>query len=186
MNYLTNYYKNLSEQLQDRVNHLEKLLKEGFNDPKMPHDAASREYATDSNQEFADIAAGENAMDTHNKIAALIARHHSDVAPHISRNLGSHNYDQKLSEKDILKSLTTSKYYTSKPFTSVDDAIERMGSEFMPPVIYPEKGNKHWGGRDVVDMSSRNGEIHPHAEELVWDRVLGSIYQEEEEANKKK
>jgi hypothetical protein len=185
MNYLTNYYKNLSEQLQDRVNHLEKLLKEGFNDPKMPHDAASREYATDSNQEFADIAAGENAMDTHNKIAALIARHHSDVAPHISRNLGSHNYDQKLSEKDILKSLTTSKYYTSQPFTSVDDAIERMGSEFMPPVIYPEKGNPHWGSRDVIDMSSRNGEIHPHAEELVWDTILSSI-DREEQANKKK
>ncbi len=28
MNYLTNYYKNLSEQLQQRVNHLQKLLKE--------------------------------------------------------------------------------------------------------------------------------------------------------------
>ena len=26
MNYLTNYYKNLSEQLQERVNHLQKLL----------------------------------------------------------------------------------------------------------------------------------------------------------------
>jgi hypothetical protein len=28
MNYLTNYYKNLSEQLQERVNHLQKLLNE--------------------------------------------------------------------------------------------------------------------------------------------------------------
>jgi len=28
MNYLTNYYKNLSEQLQDRVNHLQNLLNE--------------------------------------------------------------------------------------------------------------------------------------------------------------
>jgi hypothetical protein len=33
MNYLTNYYKNLSEQLQDRVNHLHKLL----NEESQPH-----------------------------------------------------------------------------------------------------------------------------------------------------
>lgn len=28
MNYLTNYYKNLSEQLQDKINHLEHVLNE--------------------------------------------------------------------------------------------------------------------------------------------------------------
>jgi len=40
MNYLTNYYKNLSEQLQDRVNHLQNLLNEAnIRPPSLQFDA---------------------------------------------------------------------------------------------------------------------------------------------------
>jgi len=153
-----------------------KNLKEGYG--KMPHDDASREYAADSNQEFADIASGEEAISKHNKIAALIARHHADVAPHISRNLGSHNYDSKLSEKHMYKTLTTDKYFTKTPFDSVDSALDRIGGQFLPPVIYPQKGNKHWGNQTAVELGSPSGEIHPHKEELALDRIRSSIEQE--------
>jgi len=185
MNYLTNYYKNLSEQLQEKVNYLERMLKEGFNDPKMPHDAASREYAADLNQEWDDIAAGEEAISKHNQIAALIAKHHADVAPHISQNLGSHNYDPKLSEKHLYKTLTTDKSFTKRPFDSVDDALATIGGQFLPPVIYPQKGNKHWGNEVSIDLDYGSGEIHPHREELVLDKIRGSI-EREQQANKKK
>ena len=57
MNYLTNYYKNLSEQLQQKVNFLQKTLNEAYG--QRPHDDASRDYAADLNREFTDIAAGE-------------------------------------------------------------------------------------------------------------------------------
>jgi len=181
MNYLTNYYKNLSEQLQQKVDFLQKTLNEAYGQP--PHDAASRENAADLNREFTDIAAGEEAMDTHMKIADLIARHHSDVAPHISDNLGSHNYNKEKSKNHIFKSLTTSKTYLRDPFTSVEDAVEKIGGEFMPAVIYPEKGNPHWGNQIAVSLQAPNGEIHPHNEELVWDRVLASI--DNEDAPKK-
>ena len=181
MNYLTNYYKNLSEQLQEKVNYLEKMLKEGSNDPKIPHDAASREYADDLNREFSDIAQGEEDADKHDKIAALIARHHADVAPHISRNLGSHNYDTKLSERHLYKTLTTDRYFTKQPFTSVEDALDKIGGQFLPPVIYPKRtGNKHWGDEVEIglDFDSVSGEKDSGAEELVLDKIKGSIYKE--------
>ena len=41
MNYLTNYYKNLSEQLQEKVNHLQKLLEASQNDERN-YDVQSR------------------------------------------------------------------------------------------------------------------------------------------------
>ena len=178
MNYLTQYYKNLCEQLQEKVNYLQNMLKEGFNDPKIPHDAASREYADDINREFSDIAQGEEDIDKHNKIAALIARHHADVAPHISQNLGSHNYDPKLSEKHLYKTLTTDKYFTKRPFDSIDDGLATIGGQFLPPVIYPQKGNKHWGDEVAIELDFGSGEIHPHAEERVLDKIRGSIYRE--------
>jgi hypothetical protein len=178
MDYLTNYYKNLSEQLQEKVNYLEKMLKEGFNDPKIPHDAASREYADDLNREFSDIAQGEEDTDNHNKIAALIARHHADVAPHIARNLGTSNYDPKLSEKHLYKTLTTDKNFTTEPFTSVEHALDKIGGQFLPPVIHPQKGNKHWGDESVIELDFGSGEIHPHAEERVLNKIKGSIYKE--------
>jgi len=45
MNYLTNYYKNLSEQLQEKINYLEKLLNEGrvVRDPKTGKDILIRD-----------------------------------------------------------------------------------------------------------------------------------------------
>jgi hypothetical protein len=178
MNYLTNYYRNLSEQLQEKVNYLEKMLKEGLNDPKIPHDAASREYADDLNREWSDIAQGEEDADKHNEIAALIARHHADVAPHISQNLGSHNYDPKLSEKHLYKTLTTDRDFTRQPFTSVEDALNKIGGQFLPPVIYPQKGNKHWGDEDAIELDFGSGEIHPHAEERVLEKIRGSISRE--------
>ena len=64
MNYLTNYYKNLSEQLQEKVNHLQKLLKEfddpwsdywgghpGFREPK-PKGSTSERDATKEMEEY--------------------------------------------------------------------------------------------------------------------------------------
>jgi len=180
MNYLTNYYKNLSEQLQQRVNHLQRLVEtanltpDNFDGPDADRTGSS-----------AEVVAGQQAMQLHNQISDLIARHHSDVAPHVDRNLGSHSYDKKKSKEDMFKKLTTDKYFTKNPFTSVKDAIEKIGPEFMPPVIYPEKDNPHWGNEDVIDLGTPSGEIHPHAQELVWDRVLGSIKREEESKKKK-
>lgn len=177
MNYLTNYYKNLSEQLQERVNHLQKQLNEsrGGGYGRMPHDDASREYAADIAREESDIARGEEQLDRHRQIAMDIAHVHSEVAPHVSRNLGSHNYSVELSKKDLEKTLM-SKSWTKDPFTSHRDALTKMGSQFFPPVIYPEDTkNPHWGKEIAVELESQSGEIHPHREELVHDVIMGAL-----------
>jgi len=154
MNYLTNYYKNLSEQLQEQVNQLEHVLqtlKESEPDPRA------------------------EMMDLHHQIAMDIAHVHSEVAPHISRNLGSHNYDVALSQKDLEKQLM-SDYFTKDPFTSHRDALAKIGGQFLPPVIYPQgTKNPHWGKQDVIELDFGSGEIHPHKEELVLDKIEGAL-----------
>lgn len=149
MNYLTNYYKNLCEQLQEKVNSLQQTLKESEPDPEM--------------------------MDLHRLIAMDIANVHSEVAPHISRNLGSHNYNVDLSRKDLEKALM-SDYFTKDPFTSHRDALAKIGGQFLPPVIYPQgTNNPHWGKQDAIELESGSGEIHPHKEELVLDKIKGAL-----------
>lgn len=156
MNYLTNYYKNLSEQLQERVNYLQKLLKEesGMSDKLM----------------------------LHKKIAMDIAKHHSSVAPHIARNLGSSNYDQELSRKNLEKELMDP-FYLKNPFTSHEDALMKMDGQYMPDVINVGKGNPHWNPKHdvVIEIGTPSGHVDPYKVELVHDRILSSIENEQKE-----
>jgi len=80
MNYLTNYYKNLSEQLQQKINHLQKLLNESASDydgsryertrPKhgSPYDTMRRKFGTDAYDGIASMKAYQDsvkAMESH-------------------------------------------------------------------------------------------------------------------------
>ena len=71
MNYLTNYYKNLSEQLQERVNYLQKLLNENVQD----------------------------ATGMHSKIVDSIVKHHSSKYPH--KRVGDRNKSVEASAAHI-------------------------------------------------------------------------------------
>lgn len=174
MNYLTNYYKNLSEQLQERVNHLQKLIE--------AHDMTPNHF--DGPDADKTASADEVAMARHNELVDLVARHHAEVAPHISRNLGSHNYDVEMSKADLVKRYS-GKNYKGKPFTSAEDALRVIGAhgENLPPVIYPKKGSPHWGDRIDVGIEYQSGEQNPHVVELVYDKIAASI--EKELADKK-
>lgn len=179
MNYLTNYYKNLSEQLQERVNQLQKLIE--------AHDMTPNHF--DGPDADKTASADEVAMARHNELVDLVARHHAEVAPHVSRNLGSHNYDVEMSKADLMKRYS-GKNYKGKLFTSVEDALSGIGAhgENLPPVIYPKKGSPHWGDRIDVGIESQSGEQNPHTVELVYDRIAASIEKEleaKEEAKKK-
>ena len=70
MNYLTNYYKNLSEQLQDRVNHLHKLL----NEESQPHH---------ENPHFIDIVQHNAKMHAFVGGGGEVTREHIDQAQKI-------------------------------------------------------------------------------------------------------
>ncbi len=71
MNYLTNYYKNLSEQLQERVNYLQKLLNENIQD----------------------------STGTHSKIVDSIVKHHTSAYPH--KRVGDHSKSVEASAAHI-------------------------------------------------------------------------------------
>lgn len=179
MNYLTNYYKNLSEQLQERVNHLQKLLE--------AQDMTPNHF--DSPDAGNQASAEEVAMARHNELVDLVARHHAEVAPHIERNLGSHNYDVEMSKADLIKRYSGNNY-KGKLFKSLDDALFGIASrgENLPPVIYPKKGSPHWGDRIDVGIEHQSGEQNPHVVDLVYDKIGASIEKElaaKEEAKKK-
>jgi hypothetical protein len=124
MNYLTQYYKNLSEQLQQKVNHLQRLVETAELTPDN-FDGPDANKTGDT----AEVVAGHKAMQLHNQIADLISRHHEKVTGE--------------SGDKMFKALTTRPYYTKKPFTSVEHAHEVMaeqGHEFMPYSISNPSG----------------------------------------------
>lgn len=59
MNYLTQYYKNLAESLQTRINQLQSILNE--NDRKNPH--VDWAYYDELRKDDEEIARGEDAAD---------------------------------------------------------------------------------------------------------------------------
>ena len=71
MDYLTKYYKNLSEQLQEKVNHLQKLLNENAPD----------------------------ATGMHSKIVDSIVKHHASAYPH--KRVGDHSKNIEASAAHI-------------------------------------------------------------------------------------
>jgi hypothetical protein len=100
MNYLTNYYKNLSEQLQERVNVLEKMLKENVETPK------------------------HNPSDVHSTIVGEIITQHVSKFPHL-RKQGTQVPDVKKSEEHIREILNK---HPEAPFTSAEKAVEAIHS----------------------------------------------------------
>lgn len=67
MNYLTNYYKNLSEQLQEKVNHLTNLLeaKQGFRTDAEKQYRKEKQLENLSTKPIEDI---QKEMDFHNEV----------------------------------------------------------------------------------------------------------------------
>ena len=130
MDYLTQYYKNLSEQLQAKVNHLQRLIETANLTPDN-FDGPDANTTGDT----AEVVAGQRALDAamqrHFAIADILSRHHEKVTK------------GEVSAKNMFKELTTAPYYTKKPFTSVKHAQEVLastGHEFMPYSISNPSG----------------------------------------------
>lgn len=130
MNYLTQYYKNLSEQLQARVNHLQKFLNE--NDRKNPH--VDWTYYDELRKDDEGIAHGEEHFD----LADLIATHHANIAPHIKGKMGM---DVAASKADILKHLNRKggDIISRQNFDEILKDIEESGT-FAPYSISAPNG----------------------------------------------
>jgi hypothetical protein len=82
MNYLTNYYKNLSEQLQDRVNLLQRMLKESEPNPHAEK--------MDRHQDIVDSIVKHMSAYPHKQAMEKGETHQSVSAEHIRQVLNSH------------------------------------------------------------------------------------------------
>lgn len=102
MNYLTNYYKNLSEQLQDRLNYLQKLLNE--------------------NAEGISPFGVEGTRAIHNRIVDSIVKHHASKYPH-KRAVANFETNVKESSDHIREILNNHK---DAPFTDPLKAIRAI------------------------------------------------------------
>jgi hypothetical protein len=104
MNYLTNYYKNLSEQLQERVNHLQKLLENSSMNPKAEREAMETAVAS--------------MPDFHNKIVSHLSTTFGGQFPHIKG-------EKQKSIQDIAAKLH--KAAGEGGFKTFDNAMTAMG-----------------------------------------------------------
>lgn len=139
MNYLTNYYKNLSEQLQEKVNHLEKLIKE-----------SESTYEPDT-------------TGMHSKIVDSIVKHHTSAYPHKSVGTRAKNVEASAAHiKEILNK------HPEAPFTDPSKAIKAIhphaieGNYDLEARAYDAYPDRTMGG-DISELPQG------HYEELVQD-----------------
>lgn len=128
MNYLTNYYKNLSEQLQEKVNHLQKLLKESAPDPKA------------------------ESWDRHGQIVDSIVKHHASKYPH--KRVGDFAKNVKASAEHIKGVLDK---HPEAPFRNPNEAIQAIhphaieGNYGLEERIYDAYPDRTMGG-DITEL----------------------------------
>lgn len=106
MQYLTNYYRNLSEQLQERVNHLEKLLNE-VKITKFVGGKAVKYDPSEKSEKQAEIDSGARLSDEEvENMSGLNPESHNILTKHIEakkekklrdekRDTQSYEYDSK-------------------------------------------------------------------------------------------
>jgi hypothetical protein len=89
MDYITKYYKNLSEQLQEKVNHLTQLIEtaelnpDNFDGPDAGRKASSLEVAS-----HAELADYERDPDFHNDVVHELSHHFGNAHPHVTNGSG--------------------------------------------------------------------------------------------------
>jgi hypothetical protein len=123
MNYLTNYYKNLSEQLQERVNHLQKLLESSEPVDMAPelHSEIVKHVVDQHVKNFPHI--NSNKPETYGKpdISASVA--------HAEKFLNSHPEAPFSSPEQALKALHKSGAFESNAFMGHIEDLKGQGPE---------------------------------------------------------
>jgi hypothetical protein len=173
MNYLTNYYKNLSEQLQEKVNHLQRLVETANLTPDN-FDGSDANITGDTREVVAGQQANEVALETHGKIRDAIINLHAEKYPHMLR-MGDESATSR-SAAHIADLLDT---HPSAPFTSAEAAVKAIA----PKAI---EGNYELERRIYEKRPEIGGDIseHPHYEHFVvqneedyTDDLIGAIQQ---------
>jgi hypothetical protein len=126
MNYLTQHYKNLSEQLQEKVNQLKQLIETA--------DMGVTDVDGDGDRDTQDVL-------LHLNIVNNVARHHSFMYPHVRAHMGGGPFDTGKSANHIKKSLGARR----PVFKSTDDALAYMADtgDFAPDTLNGPDGYMH-------------------------------------------
>ena len=125
MNYLTNYYKNLSEQLQERVNHLQAILKENAPD----------------------------ATGMHSKIVDSIVKHHASAYPH-KKSAADHSKNVEASAahiKEILNKHPEAPFTDPEKAIKAIHPHAIEGNYDLEARIYDEYPDQTMGG-DITEL----------------------------------
>jgi|688.fasta_scaffold421973_3 hypothetical protein len=106
MNYLSNYYKNLAEQLQEKFNHLTRLIENETLTPDN-HDGpdAGNKGSADEVSEWALKATLESDSGFHDDIVHALSYHLGTFHPHITARDNTYRPDRDRSILDIRQSL---------------------------------------------------------------------------------
>jgi hypothetical protein len=106
MNYLSNYYKNLAEQLEERINHLTRLIENKTLTPDN-HDGpdAGRKGSADEVATWAQEATLEADPGFHDDIVRALSYHLGDAHPHITARDNMYRLDRDESARDIQRTL---------------------------------------------------------------------------------
>jgi hypothetical protein len=165
MNYLTNYYKNLSEQLQEQINHLEALIAEAKRiDPKTGKAISTREikvtdYLSDSGEDvplvmgrYAD-GKGKGAQKT-KEVRFYPGRAFLDIPDahsefQLAQDLGSDNPLTPPSENPIHQAVMTDKSMVVNPDEMWEVGGRKGGSR-------PGSGKKVMKKRLAIDAARFN------------------------------
>ena len=126
MNYLTTHYKNLSEQLQEKVNQLKQLIETA--------DMGVIDANGDGDKDTQDVL-------LHLNIVNNVARHHSFMYPHVRAHMGGGPFDTGRSRSDIEGSLGKHR----PVFKSTKDALAHMAEtgDFAPDTLNGPNGYMH-------------------------------------------
>jgi len=123
MNYLTQYYKNLSEQLQQRVNHLQRLIETANLTPNN-FDGPDADRTGSTAEVVAGQRAHELALQTHGKIKDALIKLHATKYPHLSDSPEGSAVAR--SAAHIAHILDT---HGSAPFTSAEAAVHAIAPQ---------------------------------------------------------
>jgi hypothetical protein len=126
MNYLTQHYKNLSEQLQTKVNNLKKLVETA--------DMGVTDADGDGDRDTQDVLLHLNIVNT-------VARHHGMMYPHVRAHMGGGPFDRGRSISHIKTSLGPRR----PVFKSTDEALAHMADtgDFAPDTLNGPNGYMH-------------------------------------------
>lgn len=138
MTYLSNYYKNLAEQLEERINHLTQLIE---NETLTPDNHDGPDADSKGSSAEVDLWAQSAALETdpnfHDDIIHALSHHIGTNFPHIRPNEVMTGGDHRTSSVDDLK--TTLKIAGEPRYKSFAQALDVVDEQINSPHGYHEK-----------------------------------------------